>query len=385
LKTVPPQKLAHFSSLIVILLVLVLLKSIDRSFAQAETTLLCTQADLANVKVGDVNAFSIRWVLIGEDCQISWFAFNDESACFALEIVFPNTVFRDPFDFTEGYWTGEISPEGRATFVLKSDKGPISVTLTPFKGGPIPVFGRPSTAYRKTVATEAGSLYDILLGDEHRFSFSFSLIENSTIPLLRIYDLQGNVLGEQPMTAFMLPYEYGGVEGVGFMMRETLLNQSIVKWIIYSSREITVKPSGGWVIKPLPFAVISPDRVDPNQLVTLRFVLPEGATTYETNLYQYPVSQPTHEYDASTKEHVLSFQFYPEARGKQFTILVSCTSYGARYQSELLIEVLPYAYEPYLPSILGTIGFIIFLGVIIKVIRGRTGPLSPDEVDYLTE
>jgi len=355
--------------------------------AQSLVSVMFTQKQIANIKIGEEEYASLRWEMIGQDVQVYWNAYNDPSTVLGQYIVLPDYTYIDPQKSLYITWNGTITLEGRITLVMESVMANKQVTVqyAIYTGSTSP-FGKPSTTYHLTVATIVGKTYLVYLAGSPKWGFQFSLVENGSVPLLYIYDGNGHLETSYYVTSYNQSYEYGGVEGLGFTVQKVISAPfQVVKTTLYAGLEITVKPVSGWgtTYKPFPNAAVTPNKVQPDQQVQVVFTIPEGASGYSSNLASFPTTEPVTTYDPATNQYTVTFSFLSQAQGKLYTIVLGSTVGEIEYQSSLPVEVLNYAYMQYLVPTLAITVSLCFAVLIIFLWRRRSEPLHP-EMAYKT-
>jgi len=359
--------------------------------AQGEVPVLLTQNQIANISIDGNPYLSVRWQLVSQaeepDVQLYWSNYNDPLTILGQYMIVANVSHKDPLNSLYVTWDGKVTEEGRISLVVRSvTNKPVTVLFNDYVGEVGP-YGRPLKTYMLTVAANEGQTYLVYLGGSPKYGFDFILEENATIPMLRIYDHKGELKQNFWITSVMMPYEYGGVGGVGFWVEKVIYGDPshMVQTMIYGGSELVVKPVEGWepvVIEPFPFAAVTPSSVEPNQPVKVVLQLPEGASTFTTNL-QSPtvrpyISDPVQTYDPIADRHTVTFQFGSEAQGKQFTLDFSTLSEDVQYKSTLNVMVKTFAYMQFLPGIAGGIGLFAFVGLLVFLLRRRAEPLHPE-------
>jgi len=365
--------------LLITFLSFTLLIPVEYSLALNSLDVYFTQKEVCNISLDGKPFESLRWELISEsDIQLYWGAYDDPLTVFGQYIITTNETFRDPLKAIYLEWNGEITDEGRIHLVLKSNKA-LTVKFANYTGEVSP-FGRPPTTYKVKLAAIEGQAYLVYLAGSPAWGFQFGLEENGTIPLLRIFNDRGELQTSYWITSFMKPYEYGGVEGIGFLIEKVYLKnvRRILTWI-YAGKEITVKPVEGWgaTTKPFPFITVSPNKVEPKQKVEIILKLPSEAKDFTTNLYDFPVENPVKTYDPVTDKYFLTFTFKDEAQGKQYTIWFRTQVGDTLYEDKVQVQCMPYSYMQYLVPIAALAFVLIIIGLIILAIKLRREPHHP--------
>jgi hypothetical protein len=305
--------------------------------------------------------------------QVYFHIYNDSELILDFFIVQPNDSFADPLNYyTVSY--SNLTADEKAVFTFASEKGPLEIVVSSFAAVSPTPYGRPSMTMLKYVATQINTIFDIFLDEEHLCSFKwqYTEIENQTLPQVIVYDNTGTQRDTSLITVALKPLiEYGGADGVGIMMDSFLEEMDIVKWILYSGRQINVRPNTGFGVRSLPYFTANPDKyyVNPNSPLTINFILPEGVTEYTSSLngyLEYLADDPVHVYNPNTKEHTLTFSFNPTAKTYKFTISVRCEKAGIIYESSHSYTVVPMWQETTVPpAIVGSVS----LFVIVLLVR----------------
>ena len=367
------------------LLAFTLIIPVEYSHAMNSLDVYFTQKQVCNISLDGKPFMSLRWELVGSEPQLFWGAYNDPLTIFGQYIIVANKTFCDPQKQIYVFWDGNITSEGRIHLILRSEKA-LAVKFTNYTGKVSP-FGRPLAKYKLKVAAIEGQDYLVYLGGSPKWGFQFG-IEEKGIPLLKVYDGRGELQTTYWITSLNQSYEYGGVEGLGFIVEKVLLNRTrtVITWI-YAGEEITIKPVEGWgaVTKPFPFITISPNRVEPKQKVEIILKLPEGAKDFTTNLYDFPVENPVKTYDPVTDKYFLTFTFKDEAQGKQYTIWFRTQVGDTLYEDKVQVQCLPYSYMQYLLPIAIIVFILVMIGLIALAVKMKREPLHPEQALRLSE
>jgi len=328
---------------------------------------------------------SLRWELVGSEPQLFWGAYNDPLTIFGQYIIVANKTFCDPQKQIYVFWDGNITSEGRIHLILRSEKA-LAVKFTNYTGKVSP-FGHPLAKYKLKVAAIEGQDYLVYLDGSPKWGFQFG-IEEKGIPLLKVYDGRGELQTTYWITSLNKPYEYGGVEGLGFIVEKVLLNKTrtVITWI-YAGKEITIKPIKEWgsLKRGFPFLTASPDKAEPGMPIEIILKLPKDAKDFTTNLYDFPVSTPIKTYDPLKDEYHIKFSFKPEAQGKRFTVWFRARVGESTYEDQIQILCLPYSYMQYLLPASILILIFVIVGLIALVIKMRREPLHPEQALRLSE
>lgn len=360
--------------------------------AQESVLILLSDYQWAHITIGSSPTESIRFEEIGVDLQIYFHAFNDSSILYDQFVIFPNQTFRDPLGLLSFRWNGTFTSDKKLLLDVQSTSlESLSVVVQKYEAGR-PIIGHPPMTNVKSVITLAAEnetqIYDVLLDDEWFVSFDWlwAVIENQTLPQLRLYGTEGTLRDTRLITAEMKPLvDYGGVDGVGWIPQ--VLTTQYIKWILYSGHEILVRPNTGFSAgKPLPFFAIDPavPKVEPNQLVTIRFSLPQGVTNYTTNLegYQKYLNKPglKVEFDQQTQQYIMSFSFNNDGVGKYFTVSIQSMKHGIAYLNEIRLQVIAPAWQGLMWSIgMAAILLLVMCVAIVYMIKHRKPKLTSHE------
>lgn len=325
---------------------------------------------------------SLGWVRYGVDIQVSFYAFNDSGVQFDSFVIVVNQSFQDPFKKFVVLWGGTYTNLGELVLTVSSPLG-IATTVVQQFPGEVPRYGKPAMTVRKTVITEAGKLYDVVVDDKHVASFDWSFVtleNNQSFPQLKVYKNDGVEYDTKVLTVNYVPLvDYYDV--VGWMTEAVTGNW--VKWILYSGKPIQVRLSQGFASTSLPFFIIYPRNLqaEVGQMVTVQWVLPGGVTTYSVSwsdssmeLYFDVVNE---EFDPSSGEFLVELAFRENAEGKRFMLQVEAVKYGTTYRSGDYVLVLAPAWKTMaLPVVSGVAFLLIIVVLILLVWRRRVTPVD---------
>jgi len=342
----------------------------ERDILIAETPLtVFGEHEWVHVNVGGEHAGSVAWEGYDKDVQLVFYAYSDSGLSFDQFVIEANISYSDPFSKFYVYWGGEISGEGKILFKFYSFLGQTTTLVEPF-AGETPHYGRPGTRVKKSVITGENEIFDVFgANNVHLCSFEWSFVSVSnnitnmtqSIPSLIVYNPDGIKYDTKVLSATMLPLvEF--FDRVGFMVDS--MGTDYVKWILYSDQSLRVAMNQGFEDKSLPSFHVRPIslRVEPNQLVTVSFVLPEGITEYNGSWRDRSIKEHIEllsDEVYADGEHEIVFKFLESAKNKRFTVEVSCEKYGTSYSGSAMVEVVPSAWESIVPIII----IIAFFGV----------------------
>jgi hypothetical protein len=331
---------------------------------------------------------SMSWLQYGNDIQVTFWAYNQSDVQFDQFVITPNQTFSDPFDKFSVLWKGNFGSLGEIVFIVSSPLGIVTTIVEKFPGE-VPRYGKPAMTVKKTVITEEGRLYDVIVDKKHVATFEWSYVTiysnetglNQTFPELKVYNSDGSEYDTKVLTATYVPLvDYYDV--VGWMV--STMTENYVKWILYSGKPIQVRISQGFTTTPLPFFVIYPKslEVQSGETVTIRWTLPKGVQSYTTSwndtYMQRYLDVISEEFDPSTGEYEVQLVFHDNAEGRRFLLEVEAERYGTRYRSGERIKVISPTWKTMaLPAIggLGIITVLVFL--LILALRRRRSPPDP--------
>jgi len=333
----------------------------DELIAETSYTIFA-EHEWTHVSVSGDTVGSVAWERYGEEVQLLFYAYNDTGLIFHQEVIEANKTYSDPFEKYMVYWEGEISVEDEILLKFFSFSGQTTTVVGNFVSEPAP-YDRPGTTFLKPIITRAGDIKAVFVADnsgeldKHVCSFEWvfqnvtSSITNITrmVPTMLVYEPDGEQYDTKSLStsSTMSPISEYWAE-VGFMFEKMDVDEDYVKWIVYSGQDFRIGTSPEFRDKDLQFFSVEPDslRVEPGQIVTVTFVLPEGITEYDVSWEQSKIWD--HIYymgdDVSPNgEHEVTFYFLDSfldgRRERTATIGVSCEQYGATYSDSNNIRV----------------------------------------------
>jgi len=341
-----------------------------------------------HVSIEGVPVESFGWqVYFGKEVQLSFYAYNDSSVMYHAFVIVANRSYFDPLEKFKVYWDGTLY-ESSIVFTVSSDLGRVAMVVQAF-AGETPIYGRPKMTQRFSLITMEGKIWDVLVNNEHVASFEWSYVtltsnqtgSNQTLPQLTVYKNDGSIYDTRVATTALVPItEFQ--DKVGIMVEA--FSTSYIKWLLYSGYPINVRLSSGFGASlVLPYFSVTPytGTVQPNELVTIAFKLPEGAKNYTANwnttyLKTYLTVQ-SEIFNPNTKEYTVTLSFHDNAEGNRFTLEVQADKYGAIYRSSTSITVV----APIWKTLILPIGSVAFIGFLFFLIiwRGREARRVPPD------
>jgi len=293
-----------------------------------------------------------------------------------------NKSVTDPLEKFSVYWDGIIGVSTVA-FTVSSDVGQVATVVQDFTGEK-PSWSRPKMTVRKEVITEQGKIYDVLVDNVHVASFTWDFVQlgsnetslNQTVPQLTVYTNDGSIRDTKVLTTtFMSVTEY--FDKVGFMVE--VFGSTWIKWLLYSGFSLNVRLSRGFSNLALPYFLVSAHSIEPNNVVTVHFRLPDGVSSYSANWNTTYMSSflsvIDSVFDSSSREYLVSLLFLDSAEGNRFTLEVSAEKFGTVYKSSDSVTVMAPAWKSLI--IPGVVAIIIVFAFIFLIRRGSESRKTP--------
>ena len=335
-----------------------------------------------HVSVGSDRLESFSYSVYGVDLQLVFWSYNDSSMMLDAFLLTANKSVTDPLEKFSVYWDGIIGVSTVA-FTVSSDVGQVATVVQDFTGEK-PSWSRPKMTVRKEVITEQGKIYDVLVDNVHVASFTWDFVQlgsnetslNQTVPQLTVYTNDGSIRDTKVLTTtFVSVTEY--FDKVGFMVE--VFGSTWIKWLLYSGFSLNVRLSRGFSNLALPYFLVSAHSIEPNNVVTVHFRLPDGVSSYSANWNTTYMSSflsvIDSVFDSSSREYLVSLLFLDSAEGNRFTLEVSAEKFGTVYKSSDSVTVMAPAWKSLI--IPGVVAIIIVFAFIFLIRRGSESRKTP--------
>ncbi|MCW4015452.1 MAG: hypothetical protein NWF06_03700 [Candidatus Bathyarchaeota archaeon] len=354
----------------------------ERSDLIAETSYtVFAESQWAHVSVDGQTVGSVAWKGYGSDVQLIFYAYNDAGLSFDQFVIEKGVSYLDPFEKFYVFWEGAVSVEGEIFLKFYSFKGQTTTVVEGF-AGEVSSVGRPDGRVKKYVISEEGEILDVFDGEEkHVCSFEWSYRSvttegsNETFlrPCLLVYEPDGDTYDMKVMNNTLSPIvEF--LDVVGFMADS--LGEDYVKWVLYSGSEFTVRSNQGFEDMALPSFRVDPVSlsVEPGQVVSVSFFLPEGVSDFEASwensgFWDKIVLLSDEVYGDG--EHVVEFKFLDSAKGDSFSVKVECEQFGTTYSSSAVVRVVASVWEGVLIAVILLVPVVIFAVWFVRYLSRR--------------